>query len=234
VRDWDKLEADVAAAGAVVYVLTTDAPEVVANAARKKKLTTPIHTVTPALWASWGLANPRKDKLPHPSTVVIGPDGTVRQRITHVDYRKRADASAVLAALGAGSELRAAEPERDAEPSTPAPIDWDGALVLSVVPADRGVTLVLTVAPGFHVYGAKEKTARPLAVRIDGETGKTRIPPGDRKDLGPGVGVAWVLEGEIRLTVPVKGDAPSGELDVQLCTEGACSAPVTRTWSYTP
>jgi len=226
---------EVAAAGARVVVLTPDRPAVAAAMVESKGFTTPLLPVDKALWQAWGLENPSKPKLPHPGTLLVAPDGTLVARWTHINYKVREDPGGVLARL---SEHRGGAPIAREDPSAaPTPTvgegapDWDSAAELTAVRAGGAVELTLTVAPGFHVYGAKEPNARPLAVRVDGQPEvAVTIPEGERRTLGA-LGESWVLEGRITLTVPIAEGADSGELDLQLCTDGACSMPETRAWS---
>lgn len=228
-RAWDERAEQVAAANARVVVLTPDSPAVARASAQKHGLQTPLHPVDPDVWAGWGLANPKKSKLPHPSTIVVGADGRVIQRITNENYRKRADVDAVLAAIQSG------QPAADA-PAGPGPTagpDWAGAVHLEALGSNDGPLLRLEIKPGFHVYGAAETVARPLAVRVAGVPGATAaIPSGTRKVLGGGLGEAWVIKGSVDLAIRDAGSGPwSGELDLQICTDNACSPPGVRAWA---
>jgi hypothetical protein len=233
VRDWDRIEADVERAGARLLVLTADSPDVARGAAKRAKLRATLVPVDASLWVRWGLANERRTGLPHPSTVVVAPDGTIIDRETHTNYKVRAEPAAVLDRITAHRVSGSLAPTAVEEPDDEGP-DWDGALRVTATLTDGGAALDLRVAQGFHVYGAAERTARPLNVRIDQQPDVlVPIPQGERKELGGGLGESWVLSGSVRLEVTTEapGGVLSGELDVQLCTESACSAPATRRWS---
>ena len=100
-RDWDGRGAELAAAGATLFILTSDTPEVLDEAVPKNGLTSTIVPVDRGLWGRWGIDNPKRPNLPWPSTVVIGPDGKIIDLVTHENHRERADPGAVLARLAA-------------------------------------------------------------------------------------------------------------------------------------
>lgn len=242
-RDWDRASDDVLAAGAQLLVLSPDAPRVLQDAVRLKGLKAAFSPVDPELWGQWGLTNPKRPNLPHPSTLVVGPDGTLLLRETHVNYRTRAGVSEVLAFIarhrdsgeagegGQSASGEAGQTSRGAETSARA-TDWDRAVSLTVSRERKELTVELTITPGFHVYGTLEETGRPLAVRVTGQPQATAlVPEGRSKELGT-LGVSHVLDGVVRLPVTLTRDGPAeGELDLQLCTESLCSRPQTRSWS---
>ncbi len=100
-RDWDGRTAELAAAGATLYIVTSDTPEVLDAAVPKNGLTSTFVPVDRGLWGRWGIDNPKRPNLPWPSTVVIGPDGRIIDLVTHKDHRERADPGAVLERLKA-------------------------------------------------------------------------------------------------------------------------------------
>lgn len=227
IRQWQEQTEALEDAGAVLYVLTPDRPEALAAGIEKNQLSATIIPVDKSLWAEWGITNLEKDKLPHPSTFVVDPTGMVVFAETNEDYNLRADPSQVVAAvesLRAGDEV--ASQSEDAPSEGP---KWDGAFQLQTSTVDEGVQLSIEVREGFHVYGKKEEIARPLEVRVDGQPDvDVEIPDGERHEFP--LGVVWVVEGTVDLLVPVTPPA-SGELDLQLCTDTACSPPVTMPWS---
>ena len=227
VRQWQEQTEAIEAAGAVLYVLSPDRPDALAAGIEKNALTATIIPVDKSLWAEWGITNLDKDKLPHPSTFVVDPAGMVVFAETNEDYNLRADPSEVIAAIAsmrAGEEVaRKAGHEPNEGPN------WDGAFQLHSSKVDEGVRLRIEVREGFHVYGKKEEIARPLEVRVDDQPEVVvAIPDGERHEFP--LGVVWVVEGTVDLLVPVTPPA-SGELDLQLCTDTACSPPVTMPWS---
>lgn len=100
-RDWDGRKAEIAAAGATLYVLTSDTPAVLDAADPKHGLKSTIVSVDRGLWGRWGIDNPKRPNLPWPSTVVVAADGTIIDLVTHEDHRERADPGAVLERLNA-------------------------------------------------------------------------------------------------------------------------------------
>lgn len=109
-------------------------------------------------------------------------------------------------------------------------IDWGSAVTLDTSRSDRGVVVTLSVAPGFHVYGRRERWSVPLAVTADVPARRVRVPRGDRKALQ--TGAAWVLSGAIPLDVRLadaSGPA-TGTLVYQVCTHDACAPPVEVAW----
>jgi hypothetical protein len=236
VRDWDRVEAEVEAVGARLLVLTADSPEVARASVKRAKLRATLVPVAASLWVRWGLVNERRSGLPYPSTVVVAPDGTIVDRETHVNYKVRAEPAVVLDRITAHRRSGALAEGAATDPADDGP-DWHGALQVTATRTDDGAVLELRVRAGFHVYGAGERTARSLQVRVDEQPEVlVPIPQGDRKELGGGLGESWVLSGSVWLEVttgPQVG-ALSGELDVQICTQSACSAPATRRWSTGP
>lgn len=98
-RDWDRVAGRAKQAGLRVLVLTADDPAALRKAVRAKALQASFVPVDQALWDAWGLANPKRERLPHPSTLLIGPDGLVLFAETHVDYSQRTPPADVLAFL---------------------------------------------------------------------------------------------------------------------------------------
>lgn len=127
--------------------------------------------------------------------------------------------------------------------------DWDNAvrfdLVASQEPVRPGdsfeLALVADVQPGYHLYGPKEPEPSRTRVALIGSTlkaGEVVYPPVLRRDLS-GLGEFDLYEGRIAIRVPVTlakdstGSAvkASVEVDYQLCTDFACSAPTSDQFS---
>lgn len=222
----------------MLVVLTTDTEEVLSRVLPAKGLGLPhlrYVSVEPELWTAWGLANSRRPMLPHPTTVVVAPDGTIVDRETHTDYKLRASPQRVLDRIAAHRGGAPTAPSGGVEDDEP-PIDWAGAVSLEVRRTAGGVAIELVVKPGFHVYGAAEQSARPLAVTVHDRPGaQVQVPPGRPVSLGEALGDAHVLDGTILLDVAVPSagadDPLTGDLAIQICTETACSPPGSRSWA---
>lgn len=229
-------------------MLTADEEPVLRDAIEEKGFQSPFALVEPDLWARWGLENPRRPEVPHPSTVVVAPDGQVIYRESHRNHTVRADPEQVVAII----QLHRTSGEVDAAPSSPeagpeaegshmgddaaAPageLDWDSAVSVRAASTDAGAIIRVSVAPGFHVYGARETVSRPLRVEVDGvEEAEVTVPDGEHTDL-TGLGEAWVLAGEIALEVAVPdatGRPLTGVLYYQVCTDDTCTAPTSTNW----
>jgi peroxiredoxin len=89
------------AAGGVLYVLTADDPAVLTKAIRKKKFEATFVPVDASIWTTWDVVNPSRTELPHPTTLVVAPDGTVVFRETHENFRERTMPSEVVALVKA-------------------------------------------------------------------------------------------------------------------------------------
>jgi hypothetical protein len=220
----------------VFAALTHDSPDVLRRVVALKGLGVPFAHVTPDLWAELGLANSARENLPHPTTLVVAPDGDVVFRETHVDYKQRTDPLLVLERIEDHRQGRASSsderPTSDTESTEP---DWDHALTVSVARTPDEIVLILELSPGFHAYGALEPTSRPLRVTVDqAPEVQVPIPDGIRTELGEGLGTSWVLHGRVELPIPPLGlpaDFPvSGTLDYQLCTDRICSPPASVSW----
>ena len=230
-RDWDRVSKETTDAGASLWVVTPDTPDLARRMAADKGLRAPFISGDEALWARWGLTNPRRPTLPHPATVVIAPGGEVVLLDVHENYKQRSKPEEVIERI---AKHRASG---QTAPKVALPvdhdIDWDGALTLGATRRGSVISLTLVLADGFHAYGAKEPNARPLAARVNGEEEPLHVPDGERMDLGGGLGEAWVLTGTQIIEGRVRRgpDALKGEIDVQLCTEAACSPPRTLSWT---
>lgn len=234
-RDWDRFGDRLEAGDATLLVLTADDPDLLRRLLPEKGLEATFVPVEPGMWTRLGVRNPKREHLPHPTSLVIAPDGTVVLREVHVNYKQRSPPATVLAVIEAHRSSGAvmATPEDvgggpDAEPN------WDAALTVSATPREGGAALDIEIAEGFHLYGAKERTARPLAARVHGHPGVVvTVPDGARTDLGGGLGESWLLPRSVRLSVDVPVGSPgaiTGSLDVQVCTSSLCSRPRTVEW----
>lgn len=113
------------------------------------------------------------------------------------------------------------------------PVAPDFANALQLVPAfDKAtskLTVVLKIKPGFHAYAPGETVGKPVDVAVDAPwaiEGAVQIPAGTTKDLGA-LGTSVILEGEIPLSVTVKGAIGDvhGSVMAQVCTDTACDRP---------
>jgi len=240
-REYDLRSVELEAVGASLVVLTADSEPVLREAIAEHGFGARFVVTDKSFWKSWGLYNRMSRKLPHPTTLVVAPDGTVIFREIHVNYTKRApipDLIALVAQHKQGAEPAAvavAQKEPEPAPKDSGLPDWERALNLQVRQDPQRLELELQVAAGFHVYGANETTSRPLAVSVD-QLPKLQvpIPAGTEKDLGEAMGTVWVLEGEVLLGAELPADAPtalSGALEYQVCTDELCAAPTSTTWS---
>jgi len=112
--------------------------------------------------------------------------------------------------------------------------DWDKAVALKAARSADGAHLAFKVEDGFHVYGAKEQTSRPLRVEVDGHTDAVAtVPDGEPKAVAGVPDPAYVLKGTIPIDVAVPGaeGGLSGSLHYQVCTNTLCSMPTTRPWT---
>ncbi len=241
-REYDAHAQALADAGGTLVVLTADTPEVLREVIAKEGFGARFVSVDKSFWAQWGLRNKLSRKLPHPTTFVVAPDGQLVFREIHVNYTDRASIPSVIdlvaqhRASGA-IPLPEPEPEEAEEADEPALPDWDRAVSFTTIQDPGRLTLLLDVAEGFHVYGANETISRPLAARVaDYPELEVPIPTGEEKTLSEALGSAWVLEGNVALSVTLPAEAPpalSGELDYQVCTDTACTAPTTVPWTST-
>ncbi len=126
----------------------------------------------------------------------------------------------------AGAQAKVCEGAPAAVPVTPE------GLAIVASPAKEGVSLLLDVPCGMHVYGRKEQLATPLSVWIGGAQVEAVIPDGERVVQGPDYPPAYWLDGLVTVLVPTR--ATAGELLVQACTENTCYPPERLPWSVTP
>ena len=127
--------------------------------------------------------------------------------------------------------------------------DWENSvrfeLVASQEPVRPGdsleLALVAHIEPGYHLYGPEEQEPSRTKVTVvtnELESAAPMYPPVIRRDL-EGLGEYELYEGRIAIRVPVKltSSQEAGELEAsvevgyQVCTDFACSAPVTDVFS---
>ncbi len=187
---------------------------------------------SPETWDHFGVKNPKRERLPHPTTLVVAPDGTVLFKEIHENFRGRSDPGRALAAIAKWKAGEAVTTELSATP-TPPSTDWDTALKATLVREGDTLSLVLEVASGFHVYGSKEQTSLPIYLGLAQRGPKAKVPEGEKK-LWEG-GESWVLEGRQVLTVPAPAADPvEGMVGWQLCTDSTCSAPRNHAFALKP
>jgi len=105
--------------------------------------------------------------------------------------------------------------------------DWAGAVSIDPVRTERGATITLRVAPGFHVYGRRERWSIPL--EVSAPDARVRVPRGTKTKLT--TGRAWVLSGLVPVDVRVDGPPVlQGTIRYQVCTDTACAPPVEVGW----
>lgn len=124
-----------------------------------------------------------------------------------------------------------APPPAPAKPLVP---DWEKAVDLSAARTADGARLTFEVKDGFHVYGARETTSRPLRVEVEGHPDvAAAVPDGEPKQVAGVPDPAWVLVGTVGIDVPVPGAEGSlgGTLNYQVCTNTLCSMPTARPWT---
>ncbi len=250
-RDYEARAHELQSAGGRLVVLTADSEPALRQAISERGFSSTFVMVDPEFWRGWGLFNESSESLPHPTTMIVAPDGTLVYRETHTNYTRRASVERViqwvestgceapaedlLAEIPAGvpADLFAEpEPEPTEQPAEP---DWEHAYSFEVSRQATRLLIEISVAPGFHLYGAREEISRPLVATIDQLPElQIPIPAGERKVLSEHLGAAWVLEGELTLQAPLPADAPSplsGQLEVQVCTDTTCTAPSSVGWS---
>ena len=223
-RQLEEHRAEIDAAGADLVVLTPDSPEVIDAAG----FDLPIASVSPSVWVELSVVNADRPELPHPTTLIIDTAGDILLLQSHENYRKRVSIPDMLDAIAQGGPPTASAPA--------AGTDWSQGVTLSISGADDCLALTAAVAEGFHLYGARETTGRPLVVTVNEAPDFTPpISDGTEKVL-PGLGSAWVLTGQTTWKWPLPDGLPrdlSGMLHYQLCTDTSCSPPAEQPWSFT-
>jgi hypothetical protein len=232
-REYDAAAEALRDADATVVVLTADKVDVLREAIAKQGFGQHFVSVDKSFWAQWGLRNRLSRKLPHPTTLVVAPDGRVVYREIHVNYTQRASVQTVVDLVRTHPVTPLAPPHVP-PPPTREP-DWNHAISVQARFEGEALLVIADVAPGFHVYGAMEDISRPLAVFVDQLPDlAVPIPDGERRTLSEALGPAWVLEGRVSLRAGLPPDAPdhlSGVLDYQVCTDAMCAPPESATWA---
>lgn len=127
--------------------------------------------------------------------------------------------------------------------------DWENSvrfeLVASQEPVRPGdsfeLALIAEIDPGYHLYGPEEPEPSRTIARVaskDLEASTPVYPPVIRREL-EGLGEYDLYEGRIAIRLPVKlvADEELGELvatvelNYQICTDFACSAPTSDVFS---
>ncbi len=127
--------------------------------------------------------------------------------------------------------------------------DWENSVTFELVasqepirPGDQfEVGLLARIDPGYHLYGPEEVEPSRTEVSVSGEAlrgGEPDYPEPIRRDLS-GLGEFDLYEGSIAIRVPVTAEKSlSGselslrlEINYQVCTDTACSAPTSDTLS---
>ena len=216
VREWEAHQQDLQAANGALWVVTADSVDVVRAAANQKGLNLAAFVaVDDSLWTEWQVQNPSRPEIPNPTTYLVGPDGTLIWRETTPKYGARINAAQVIERIEAHrrGELESTLP---ADSQEPGPVDWNDLVAAEVRPERRGSLLTVTVREGFHVYGRRERLARPLEVWVNGEVVRARIPRGP------------LLDGTFSFSM--KTSEVAGELHYQACSGSLCGPPSVVAW----
>ena len=202
------------AEGIELTILTADDPGIAAEMASKQGFDLGIiHTVDSGLWTTWDIQNPSKPALPQPTTYIVDPAGILLWFKTTGKYSDRIDAKKVIERI----EEHRGGPMAGGADDAPEAIDWNDVVTVEhIVEEDRPV-LQVTVKHGFHVYGLKERKARPMEVWADGAQVAADIP---RKRL---------VEGRFAFHLGTPAD--EGELRFQACTDAICGPPMSASWA---
>lgn len=125
--------------------------------------------------------------------------------------------------------------------------DWENSVAFELVASQQPVrpgdalelAVIVAIQPGYHLYGPEEpepsRTKVTLAPNPALSAKETVYPEWVRRDL-EGLGEYDLYEGEIAFRVPVEasrslsgGVDASVEVEFQVCTDFACSAPNSKT-----
>ncbi|MEW5855212.1 MAG: protein-disulfide reductase DsbD domain-containing protein [Myxococcota bacterium] len=143
-----------------------------------------------------------------------------------------------------GANVMGGKPTADAPVAQKGGIpDFEKAIKVDVGwdPARTAVVAKVHLEPGFHAYGAGEKTGKPLAMELSGTSWKVKelkLPPGEEKDLGE-MGKSYVIHGDVELVAALEPAADAkapveGVVRYQVCTETSCDRPRTAPFKLTP
>jgi hypothetical protein len=192
--------------------------------------------------AHYGIApNPRHVDLPYPGVFVLDAAGRVREKRFYESYRQRETGSGLIAqVLGIFAEPGAPATAATAAVQIRAWLDsptyaWFQRL---------GLTVEVTVAPGFHVYAEPVSQGLvPLSVEVQLIAGLEAGPatwPAPRRFRLPDhlSDELWVHEGTVRGMLPLSFTAPPGGGDhvvrvtvrYQACDEVRCLLPASLTF----
>lgn len=233
-REYDAAAEALRDADATVVILTTDPLAVLRQAIAEQGFGATFVLVDKSFWMKWGLHNRLSRRMPHPTTLVVAPDGRVVFREIHVNYTQRSSVSATIDLVRAHPVAPVAAAQVPPPPRKAGEPDWDHAIAVRARTEGGMLVIEADVAPGFHVYGAREDISRPLAVFVDQLPEiVVPIPDGEQRALSEALGPAWVLEGAITLRALLPEGAPghlSGVLDYQVCTDTMCTAPTSAGW----
>ena len=224
-REWERYADTLQAIDTRLLVLVAEPVDVTASALARRGIDVPIAVVDPALWTSWGLANPARPELAQPTTFVVDPAGKLIWRRTTGKYSPRVSVPAVLEQI----ERHRRGQAFSAFP--PAKVSAVGTPVLQVHTArisERRVQLEVVVPDGFHIYGRKEQLGTPPEVYVDGEPVPTRVPAGERTRSAPNAPVSYWLHGSVKVEAETGSDV--GEVVVQACSDTTCFPPAYVPW----
>jgi hypothetical protein len=242
--------------GLGLAVITYDAPEVLADFARRRGITYPLLSDKgSATIKAYGLLNTTMAPgtpaygVPFPGTFMLDRNGRVTARFFEQAYQERTTVSTLLLKSGIGIE----RPVTSAETAHLRLRAWAGDAAL--VPG-RHVSLVVDVTPltGMHVYAPGATGYRVVALTLDEVPGlralDTSYPPSETyyfaplKERVPVYMRAFRLTREVLLDPSPLGAAAlgarasltvSGRLDYQACDDKICYNPVSipLSWSFT-
>lgn len=128
--------------------------------------------------------------------------------------------------------------------------DWENAVRFEILasqdkarPGDSLELALLTrILPGYHIYGPKEKKPNRTELQplpLPGLSfGEPAFPPAITRDLAD-LGKFDLYEGEVTFRIPVRVSPQAAgrsfpvqiKVNYQICTDSACSPPVSRTLS---
>jgi len=80
-----------------IWAISPDAPGKLAQYASQKGIEyTLLADADQSAIRTWGIVNPKKPTVPHPTAVIVDGKGVVRYLRQDVDYKKRPSASEIL------------------------------------------------------------------------------------------------------------------------------------------
>lgn len=179
--------------------------------------------------------NPRHVDLPYPGVFVLDAAGVLTRKRFHNSYRERETGSGLIAqALGIFTEPAVSAAGAATAVQARAWLDSPTYAFFQRLT----LTVELTIAPGFHVYGAPVPEGLvPLSVEVAPIEGLEVGPaswPAPRRFAMPELGdQLWVHEGTVRGTVPLTFTGAPGGGDhaigiivrFQACDDSSCLIP---------